>query len=98
MARAGNKSLLKDVRGTIGKEIVVKQYEYGIVISKHPDMSRVKRSQLQKKYQKDFKGAVAYAQSIIRDPVKKAAYQKKLRKGQRVYNAAIKEYLESSND
>jgi hypothetical protein len=98
MARAGKKSLLKDVRGAIGQEIVVKQYDYGIVITRYPDMSKVKRSQLQKKYQKDFKGAVAYAQSIIRDPVKKAAYQKKLRKGQRVYNAAIKEYLKSSDD
>jgi hypothetical protein len=95
MARAGKKSLLKDVRGAIGGEIVVKQYDHGIVISKYPDMSRVKRSKLQKKYQKDFKQAVAYAQSIIHDPVKKAAFQKKLKKGKRVYTAAIKEYLES---
>jgi hypothetical protein len=93
MARAGKKSLLKDVRGAIGGEIVVKQYDHGIVVSKYPDMSRVKRSKLQKKYQKDFKLAVAYAQSIIHDPIKKAAFQKKLKKGQRIYNAAIKEFL-----
>ena len=93
MARAGNRSLFKDVKGHIGKEIVLKQYEFGTVISKYPDMSRVKRSALQKKYQGDFAAAVAYAQAIIRNPQKKAAFQKKLKKGQRVYNAAIKEFF-----
>jgi hypothetical protein len=37
--------------------------------------------------------AVAYAQSIITDPIKKAAYQEKLPKGKRVYNAALQEFL-----
>jgi hypothetical protein len=36
---------------------------------------------------------VSYAQSIIRDPALKAAYAKKLKKGQRVYNAAIREFM-----
>ena len=93
MARAGNRSLFKDVRGHIGKEVVLKQYAFGTVISKYPDMSQVKRSALQKKYQGDFAEAVAYAQAIIRDPQKKAAFQKKLKKGRRVYNAAIQEFF-----
>jgi hypothetical protein len=40
-----------------------------------------------------FAEAVAYAQSIIRNPAKKKAFEKKLKKNERVYNAAIKEYL-----
>lgn len=93
MARAGKKSLLKDIRGAVGKELVIKQYSYGTVVSKYPDMSKVKRSKLQNQSQNIFAQAVAYAKSIIQDADKKAAYSRKLKKGQRIYNAAIKEYL-----
>ncbi len=92
MARSSNNLLLKGFRGSLG-ELVIKQYARGIVISQKPDMSRVKKSELQKVEQSKFKQAVAYAQSIIRDPKKKAGYAKKLKKGQSVYHAAIKEFL-----
>jgi hypothetical protein len=51
MARVHKNPLLKGVRGKIGDSIVVKQYKYGTVISAVPDMSRVKRTVLQKKEQ-----------------------------------------------
>jgi hypothetical protein len=35
---------------------------------------------------------VAYAQAINNDPVKKAAYAQKVKKGQSVYHYAIQEY------
>ncbi len=56
-------------------------------------MSRVKSSKLQKLKQGVFAKAVAYAQAIIRDPDNKKAYAKKLKKGESVYHAALKEYL-----
>lgn len=93
MARTKNGMLLNEISGGIGKQLVVKQYAYGTVVSAYPDMSHVKPSQLQQLQQTLFAKAVAYAQSITRNPVKKKAYAKKLRKGERVYNAAIKEYL-----
>ena len=64
----------------------------GTVISAMPDMSRVKRSMLQKMAQQKFAEAVHYARSISRNPVKKEAYAKKLKKGRSVYHAAIQEY------
>ncbi len=94
MARTKKGTLLNDMHGALGKQWVVKQYAYGTVITAYPDMSRVKTSKLQQLKQGVFAKAVAYAQSIIRNPEKKKAYAKKLKKGQRVYNAAIKEYLE----
>ena len=94
MARVPKKSLLSKAKGKIGNEIVVKQYSYGTVITRYPDMSRVKRSSLQKKEQGLFKAAVKYAQRIIYDPKKKADYAKKLEKGKSVSHAAIQEYLE----
>ena len=93
MAKAHNSILLHRVRGQIGKQIVIKHYGQKTVITAYPDMSGVKPSKLQKIKRKDFASAVAYARSIINDPVQKAAYAKRLKKGQRVYNFAIKEYL-----
>ena len=92
MARSSSNLILKGFSGKLG-ELVVKQYANKIVITRLPDMSRVKKSELQKLRQDRFRQAVAYAQSIIHDPKKKASYAKKLRKGESVYHAAIKEFL-----
>jgi hypothetical protein len=93
MAYSNAAVILHKMRGAIGKQIVVKQYGNKTVITAYPDMSNVKPSKLQRQKRKTFAAAIEYAQSIIRDPVKKAAYARKLKKGVRVYNAAIKEYL-----
>jgi len=93
MAQSTASVLLHKIRGQIGKQIVVKQYGKKTVITAYPDMSRVKPSKLQKQKRKRFAAAIAFAQAIVHDPVRKAAYAKKLKKGQRVYNAAIKEFL-----
>lgn len=93
MARTDN-PLLKNTSGKIGNTIVVKQYSYGTVISAMPDMRRVKKSELQQLKQNWFKEAVSYAQKILRDPKKKAAYAKKIQDGKTVYHTAIQEYLE----
>ncbi len=91
MARTKN-PLLQGVRGKIGDQLVIKQYSYGTVISAMPDMSKVKKSRLQEIEQQKFAKAVVYAKDISRNPVKKAAYAKKLKKGKSVYHAAIQEY------
>jgi hypothetical protein len=96
MAQSVSSVILHNMHGQIGKQIVVKQYGDKTVITKYPDMSGVKPSKLQKQTRKKFALAIAYAQSIIQDPTRKAAYAKKLKRGARVYNAAIKEYLRNN--
>ena len=93
MAESTNSILLKHVSGQIGKQIVVKHYGKKTVITAYPDMSNVKPSKQQKARRKGFAEAVAYAQGVLHDQVKKAAYAKKLKKGESVYHAAIKEWL-----
>lgn len=93
MARSDNSLLLHGLRGQIGKQIVVKRYGNKTVVTAYPDMSRIKPSKLQKQKRKLFAEAVTHAQTINNDPVKKALYKKKIKKGQTVYNYAIKEYL-----
>lgn len=94
MARIKNNALFKGARGKIGDSIVIKQYSYGTVISAMPDMRKSKKkTELQKLKQGMFAEAVAYAQSIVRNPAKKAAYARKVKKGKTVYHTAIQEYL-----
>lgn len=96
MAQSTSSLLLRNMRGQIGKQFIVKQYGKKTVITKYPDMSHVKSSKAQKANQKTFAKAVAYAQSILHDPVKKKAYAAKLKKGASVYHAAMKEYRASN--
>ncbi len=95
MAQSSNSLLLHQLRGAIGKQIVVKKYGKKTVVTKFPDMTGIKPSKSQKKQRSKFKEAVRYAQAINNDPVQKAAYKKKVKKGQTVYHAAVREYMES---
>jgi hypothetical protein len=74
MAQSNSSILLRKMRGQIGKQFVVKQYGKKTVITAYPDMSNVKPSKAQKVKRKRFAETVAYAQSILHDPVKKKAY------------------------
>lgn len=93
MAESVNSILLHNLRGQIGKQLVIKHYGKKTVVTAYPDMSNVKPSKLQKAKRNDFAEAVAYAQGILHDPVKKKAYAKKLKKGKSVYHAAITEWM-----
>jgi len=96
MAQSERNMLLNQVSGQFGKQVVVKRYGNKTVITSYPDMSNIKPSKEQKKKRKVFAEAVAYAQQINNDPEKKALYKKKLKKGQTVYNYAIKEYMKGN--
>ncbi len=79
--------------GALGRQVVVKQYAGNVVVSKYPDMSGIKPSRGQKAKRGKFREAVVYAQAIINNPKRKAAYSKTLPAGTSVYHAAIKDYL-----
>ena len=96
MAHSKNNPLLEGVSGKIGN-LVIKQYPNGkIVITKLPDMSSVKRTELQSIYQNKFAEAVKYARAAKRDPLKSAAFEKVLKDGQDVYHAALSSFLQKS--
>src|ERR1700712_1516 len=84
---------LKLIRGAIGKEFVIKHYKDGAVKTKYPDMSGIIASTRQRKCRNLFKEAVTYAKEVIADAGCKTCWQKKLRKRNSVYNAAIKEFM-----
>ena len=56
-------------------------------------MSRIIASASQRKCRNLFREAVAYAKTVIADPVKKEKWQKRLKRHNGVYNAAITQYM-----
>ena len=90
--------LLKGLKGAVGKQLVFKQYQDKTVVTRYPDMSKVKPSEGQKEKRKRFAEAVAYATAINRNPQQKALYQQKVQNGQSVYHYALKEYLAKPTD
>lgn len=94
MARIRKNSLLSALQGTIGKEIVFKRYADKTVVSKYPDMSRVKTTKLQRQQRDLLNEANAYAIAIKRDPKLRAKYEQKLKAGESVFHKAKKEFFE----
>jgi hypothetical protein len=92
MARSGNNMLLRGISGKVG-DVVIKQYGNKTVITACPDMSAVKPSKKQKQANRKFALAVAYAKSLISDPVRSAQLKNKCKEGT-LYHAAIREYYE----
>jgi hypothetical protein len=96
MARVENNDLTESLRGKIGRQLVYKTYSYGTVVSRYPDMRKVKLSTRQKKSNALFAKAVAYAKGVIADPVKRKKYEAKLTSGKTVYNAALSDYMQKN--
>jgi len=62
-------------------------------MTKFPDMSGIIASVRQRRCRNLFAKAVEYAKSVIADPELKAAWQKKIRRRNGVYNKAIKAFM-----
>ncbi len=93
MAKSNGNILLDGLNGQLGKQVVIKQYKYGTVVSRYPDMSKVKQTKKQLETVAKFKNAQVYAKRIIKDPILKAAWQAKLPEGAVVYREMIKQYM-----
>ena len=89
-------AFLKGLRKSLGKQLVFKKYGDKIVVTKYPDMSRVKRSRRQKLGTDLFRQAVAYAKGVLRDETKRKAIARRLRRGKTVYHAAISEFMKKN--
>lgn len=85
--------LTHGLRGQLGKQLVFKRYGKKVVVTRYPDMSKVKPSIQQQQQRSRFAEAVAYARHITHNAELKAMYADKVKKGQTVYHYALQEYL-----
>lgn len=87
--------LLTLIRGAIGKEIVVKHYRYGVVVTRYPDMSGVRASGGQRACREVFGEAVAFAKGVFADRVRKEHYRQQLGKVRGLFQAVVREYVKN---
>ncbi|MBL0739781.1 hypothetical protein [Chryseolinea lacunae] len=73
-------------------DMVLKSYGDKTYLTKRADMSNVEWTDRQNNGRSLFAEAQAYASEFVKDPVRVAAYQKKIKPGQRVYNQVLAEY------
>ncbi|HEX3009711.1 MAG TPA: hypothetical protein VHO90_19050 [Bacteroidales bacterium] len=92
MAQIRKNIITQGTSGSIDRKIVFKQYGDRIIMSAFPDRSKVRLSDKQKKENKRFSQAVAYARSQIADPVSKAEYKSRATGLQSAYNVAITDF------
>lgn len=95
MAISKDNIVTHSLSGKVGN-VIFKNYDDKTVISKYPDMSKVKKSAKQLENQDLFSDAHHYAKSIIADPAKKLAFIKTIPKGKMVYHAAVSKYLKEN--
>ncbi len=81
------------IRGAIGKEFVIKQYRYGPVKTRYPDMTRIIASESQRKCRNLFKEAVSYAKEVMRDPVRRGEWEKRVRNKRLIWPKIIRFYM-----
>ncbi len=95
MARVSKNSVAESFQGSVGG-LVFKQYQYGTVVSKRPDRSKVKLSPKQKASNQRFIKAVFYAKRVMRTPAMQTKYKKQLKKGKSLYHLALADYMKNS--
>lgn len=98
MARSNENLFTQGTQGAVGKQIVFKQINGKTFATKYPDMSGVEYNITQKEYQDLFAEAVKYAQEVMADPARVAAYEQKIHndknlRGTSVYHAALKAFM-----
>jgi hypothetical protein len=94
MAKVTLNLMIDDVRGKIGGLVLRRAPSGKLILSKAPDMSRVKWSKAQKENRQRFKQAVAYSKAAMAEPNVRAHYQKEAaEQGKRPYDLAVSDFL-----
>jgi hypothetical protein len=94
MAKITVSSMFSDLYGKLGGFVFRRSRKGKTILSRRPNMSRVKWSKAQKEHRRRFRAAVAYARAAMKDPVKKAYYEQiALERDSIPFNMAVSEYF-----
>jgi len=95
MAKIEGNIIMQGMSGTIGKQLVFKNYSYGTVVSRVPDMSNIIPTIKQKEEKSRFKRAVEYAKQVLANAEMKADVESRTPAGKKVYHQAISEFIQA---
>jgi len=94
MAKITLDPMIKDIRGKLGDYVFRRAHTGELILSKIPDMSKVKWSKAQKAHRQRFKKAVEYAKAAMAEPKVRARYEKEAaRKNKRPHDLAVSDYF-----
>lgn len=85
--------LLKGLQGSIGKTLVFRRCGNKTVVSLYPERSNKPPTEKQRRQRERFRRAVAYARDVVGDAGQRALYEGRVKKGQSVFQYAMREYL-----
>ena len=93
MARVKLNPIIEELRGQVG-ELVFKRYGDRVVVSKKPDMSKVKPSAAQLAHRERFRQATVYGRVALADPATRALYEAAAKsRGKPVVSVAIGDFF-----
>jgi hypothetical protein len=85
---------IEEIHGTLYDMVFKKSPQGEMIVTKKPDMSKVKWSKAQKANRKHMSTAIAITQAALLDPKVKAKYERKAKKlGRRAWNLALSDAL-----
>ena len=93
MAIIKSNFVISQISGMLGKQVVFRMCGDKIVIANRPNRKKKHAVGGQASGTSNFKIAVKKARALLKDPVKKAEYQTKAKKGQTAYHAMISEFM-----
>ena len=98
MAKITLSPMFQEIRGRLGDYVFRRTHTGEVILSKVPDMSRVKWSKAQKAHRQRFKKAVAYAKAAMAEPKVRAVYDKMAaKKGKRPFDMAVSDYFKGND-
>ena len=98
MAKVKFQSQIVELRGTLNNLVFKRSSQGEILVTKRPDMTRVKWSKAQKAHRQRFKLAVAYARAALAEPKARAGYERRAKKqGKRAWGLAVSDYLQGKD-
>lgn len=90
--------MLEDIRGRLGDYVFRRTHSGDVILSKAPDMSKVKCSRAQKAHRQRFKEAVAYARAAMTEPKVRAVYEKLAAKNhKRPFDLAVSDFFKGND-
>ncbi len=98
MAKVTLDPMIKDIRGKLGDYVFRRIHTGELILSKVPDMSKVKWGKAQKAHRKRFKQAIAYAKAAMAEPKVRTRYEKEAaKKNKRPFDLAVSDYFKGRN-
>ena len=98
MPRVRFTPLVEEIHGTLYGLVFKRSPKGNMIVTKCPDMSKVKWSEAQQKQRRRFKEASVYAKAALADPQVRLLYEERAgREGKRAYYVALADYLQGNN-